>query len=109
MPVRPKVQPSPPPSPFVDSHGAAQFLCVAEQTIANWRLRGGGPPFSKIGAKILYDIADLVRFVAERKVKSTSEITYTGRRRGRPPRPGAAQPPERAEAAEKQSPTQNIA
>jgi hypothetical protein len=44
---RPKAQPSPPVTPFLDSSGAAQFLLAAPQTLANWRLKGEGPVFSK--------------------------------------------------------------
>jgi hypothetical protein len=79
MPVRPKTQPTPPPSPFVDTDGAASFLLAAPQTLANMRLTGEGPPFSKFGGKVLYHVDDLLEFVAERKVKSTSEVEYSGR------------------------------
>jgi hypothetical protein len=109
MGVRPKVQPSPPPSPFVDSHGAAQFLRLSEQTLANWRLRGNGPPFAKIGTKILYSVDDLLAYVAERKVRSTSEVEYCGKPRGRPPKAGKPAPDAREQPAPLASPASDIA
>jgi hypothetical protein len=90
MPVRPKVPPSPPAPLYTDPNGAAQFLLNSPQTLANWRLSGQGPPFSKVGNKILYAVADLIAFVAERKVNSTSEVEYFGKPRGRPPLKAAA-------------------
>jgi hypothetical protein len=85
MPVRPKIPTSPPPSPFVDSHGAATYLCISEQTLAAWRLKGLGPRFAKLNTKIVYRIDDLRAFATERTVTSTSQIAYHGRPRGRPP------------------------
>jgi hypothetical protein len=38
------------------------------------RLRGDGPAFLKIGGRIVYDTADLDRFMAERRRRSTSEL-----------------------------------
>jgi hypothetical protein len=73
--------------------------------LAVWRLNGTGPPFSKVGNKILYAVADLIAFVAERKVKSTSQLDYRGKQRGRPPKVGKPAAHERAQ----DQPTQDIA
>jgi hypothetical protein len=90
MARRPKTPPIKPESPYTDADGAAAFLLVAPQTLANWRITGEGPPFSKVGHRILYSIADLTAFVAERKVNSTSELEYRGKTRGRPPKAASA-------------------
>jgi hypothetical protein len=84
MTVRPKTKLIPPVSPYVDPDGAAQFLWVAPQTLANWRLSGGGPPFAKIRGTILYAVADLISFVESKKVQSTSAVEYRGPAGGRP-------------------------
>ena len=46
---------------------------ISTRTLANWRNLGNGPPFSKIGGKILYRLADLVAWEEKRTVQSTSE------------------------------------
>lgn len=44
---------------------AAQYLRVSEITL--WRLRKQGLPFHRIGAKLLYDQADLQTFMANQR------------------------------------------
>jgi hypothetical protein len=60
--------------------------------LAKLRTVGGGPPFSKLGGKVLYEIGDLKNWVAARKVKSTAQVAYTGRPRGRPRKSPPPQP-----------------
>lgn len=56
------------PSPMlVDRREAARLLGVSAGTIDNLRLRGELPSV-KIAARRLYDVADLRRFIDERKV-----------------------------------------
>jgi predicted DNA-binding transcriptional regulator AlpA len=53
---------------------AASYLGASESTLAKWRLRGDGPPYSKCGPRlIIYDIADIDAWIAGRKRSSTSE------------------------------------
>lgn len=53
---------------------AATFLGFSQSTLAKMRLRGDGPPYSKLGKRIVvYDLADLESWVAIRKRLSTSE------------------------------------
>ncbi len=60
----------PPVTPFlpmvVDRRQAAELLGVSPGTIDNLRLRGELPSV-KIGARRLYDVEDLRRFVEARK------------------------------------------
>jgi predicted DNA-binding transcriptional regulator AlpA len=52
---------------------AAEFLGVAVQTLARWRIEGIGPYFVKLGARLVaYPEDELHAFVAERR-RSTSE------------------------------------
>ncbi|WP_354023736.1 helix-turn-helix transcriptional regulator [Conyzicola nivalis] len=53
------------------SLAAAAYIGVAQQTLANWRVRGEGPPYAKLGrsrTRIVYRIADLDRYLADHMV-----------------------------------------
>ncbi len=51
---------------LVDRREAARVLSVSPGTIDNLRTRGELPSV-KIGARRLYDVADLIRLIADRK------------------------------------------
>lgn len=46
---------------------AALFLGIAEGTLRYWRSAGQGPPSFAIGRRVMYDRAELERWVAEQK------------------------------------------
>ena len=52
---------------------AARFLRLQKQTLEAWRLRGTGPPFVKLGRRVVYRREALERFMAERERRSTSD------------------------------------
>ena len=52
---------------------AARYLGVSGSFLAKKRCTGGGPPFCKIGRRVLYDIADLQEFAEQAKRRSTSD------------------------------------
>lgn len=52
---------------------AAEYLNVATQTLAVWRLRGTGPAFVKIGRKVNYERSVLEAFKFARTYVSTAE------------------------------------
>ena len=52
---------------------AAAHLGTGVGTLNKLRTYGGGPPYAKLGAVVVYDPADLNAWAAERKVRSTSE------------------------------------
>ncbi|MEO5951569.1 MAG: helix-turn-helix domain-containing protein [Chloroflexia bacterium] len=53
---------------------AAAYLGIAGSTLAKMRLRGDGPPYSKIGPRaIVYLKDDLDHYFRERQRRSTSE------------------------------------
>ena len=55
---------------------AAPLLGLSQSTLAKMRLRGDGPPYSKLGKRIVvYELSDLERWVAERKRTSTSDMS----------------------------------
>ena len=67
--------------PLLDTFQAADQTKLARATLAKLRVNGGGPPFVKIGAKVLYDGNYLEAWIAAQgKRRSTSD----GPRQGAP-------------------------
>jgi hypothetical protein len=52
---------------------AARHLGLAPATLAKMRCVGGSPTFLRLGRKIVYVRADLDAWLAERRVRHTSE------------------------------------
>jgi len=52
---------------------AAIFLGVSVRTLQAWRIRGGGPPYVKIGRAVRYQRRALVTFQEQHTVASTTE------------------------------------
>ena len=49
---------------------ASEFLApVSVRTLQDWRLRGCGPSYTRIGRRIAYDVADLQAFKAAGRVE----------------------------------------
>ena len=46
---------------------------IATRTLANWRSAGIGPPFTKVGGRILYPVSDILEWERKRTVQSTSQ------------------------------------
>jgi len=63
---------------FLDTRAAAGVLGIPVSTLTTWRVRGGGPPFRKIGGAgrlIRYSLADLLAFAEARPaMRSTSDV-----------------------------------
>lgn len=57
------VQGKPLPSANLVTKAAARFLGVSHRTLEDWRLRGGGPRFIKLGRRVVYTMSDLLEFV----------------------------------------------
>lgn len=54
---------------------AAKYLGMSASTLAKMRVRGDGPPYSKVGPRIVvYDVDDIEQWLDARKVNSTSEV-----------------------------------
>lgn len=51
---------------------AARYLGVASKTLEIWRIKGGGPAFVKMGARVSYRQSDLDQYIAERVCTSTA-------------------------------------
>lgn len=55
------------------SKDAACFIALSESTLAKMRLTGGGPPYIKTKRRVFYLRSDLMEWLQERRVTSTSE------------------------------------
>jgi len=64
---------------LLDTLEASHRLRVARQTLAKWRLEGSGPPFIRVGRKILYREQDISAWLDSRTVRSTTEADRRGR------------------------------
>lgn len=47
---------------------AAKVLAVTPAALKAWRVRGGGPPYLKVGQAVRYDADDLRTWLASRRV-----------------------------------------
>lgn len=56
---------------------AASAMGVAPSTLAKFRVFGGGPPYIKIGRRVVYDRVDLETWLSCRKRRSTTEPVPT--------------------------------
>jgi len=53
---------------FVNAAEASTIVGYKPQTLANWRFRGVGPPYTKRGNSIRYKISDLLDFMDSGRV-----------------------------------------
>ena len=61
-------------SKFLRTPEAAAYIGLSLSTLAKMRLRGDSPPYIKAGPRIVvYDVADLDKWLGERKRTSTSQ------------------------------------
>ena len=60
---------------------ASEKLCVATQTLRNWRHLGKGPSYIKMGYAVRYSLSDLVQYIESKKIipekGCSTEITCT--------------------------------
>jgi phage terminase Nu1 subunit (DNA packaging protein) len=47
---------------------------IPVRCLQNWRVRGGGPPFYKVGRLVRYDLDEVIAWVKARRVTSTTEV-----------------------------------
>ncbi len=53
----------------------AERIHIDEKTLANWRSAGRGPPYFKIGMRVLYDETDVAQWIETRRVNTTPRPT----------------------------------
>lgn len=57
---------------LLNTREAAYWTGLSRSSIEKLRLRGDGPPFIKLGSRVLYDPADLAAWTASCRCTSTS-------------------------------------
>ncbi len=60
-------------SPFVTTREAATYLRLRPATLERWRSVGGGPPFRKLGGRVVYALEELDAFADAGRRASTSD------------------------------------
>lgn len=59
-----------PPKAYLSTKEAAAYTGISTGSLEEWRMRqNGGPAYSKLAQKVVYAVADLDRFMAERRVE----------------------------------------
>jgi hypothetical protein len=61
----------------IDAAAAAGLMGLAPSTLAKMRCFGGGPPFLKLGRKVVYRRADLADWLNARRVANTCEAALS--------------------------------
>ena len=57
----------------LDTGDAAQVLNCAPATLAKKRVKGGGPKYVKVGARVIYMPSDLREYIEANRRASTSQ------------------------------------
>ncbi len=70
------------PKQKLNTAEAAAFFGVRPNTLEIWRCRKKGPKYSKIGSKVMYDIADLEDYFATQGVHTIDTAPQLRRNRG---------------------------
>ena len=58
---------------YLATKEAAEFLSVSPRTLEDWRVRGGGPPFKRMGRLVRYSRSELVQFVESGTCANTGQ------------------------------------
>lgn len=66
-----------PPNALLDVEQAALLLGLGRRTLENWRCRGEGPPFLKIGRTVRYAPSDLAHWLESRRCHNTGQAQVT--------------------------------
>lgn len=52
----------------------ADIICYSQRALQNWRVRGGGPAYVKVGGRsVRYQRRDVLAWIEERKRKHSSQ------------------------------------
>ena len=57
---------------------AARVVGLSQSTLAKLRLSGDGPPYCKLGRRVLYRPQDLETWLTQHRRQSTSELASHG-------------------------------
>ena len=68
------VRESKPTRALLDTPRAAKMLGMSSRTLEKWRGLGTGPPYLKLGRRVLYSTTELETWLKSRRRQSTSEL-----------------------------------
>ncbi|WP_164699934.1 helix-turn-helix domain-containing protein [Modestobacter sp. KNN46-3] len=63
---------------WLSSDAAAAYLFTPEVTLRTWRARLIGPPFHRVGHRVMYSRRDLDVFVAAGRVQTSGVVSLSG-------------------------------
>ncbi|MCA9564820.1 MAG: helix-turn-helix domain-containing protein [Myxococcales bacterium] len=55
---------------LVDTDRAAELMTLSPSTLTRWRGKGKGPPFVRLGSRVMYRVSDLEDWIATRLIRS---------------------------------------
>lgn len=58
---------------WAGTQATAEHINVSESHLNNMRVRGDGPPFVKMGRKVLYDLNEVDAWLCQKRRRSTTE------------------------------------
>ena len=61
------------PDQLMTEKDVASLICISPRALQNWRLRGGGPEYIKIGRSVRYQRSDVMQFIDERKKRHSTQ------------------------------------
>ena len=61
------------PEQLLTEKEVAGLICITPRALQNWRLRGGGPEYIKIGRSVRYQRGDVMRYIDERRRKHSAQ------------------------------------
>ncbi len=50
-------------SPYMEASEVAELMKRPESTLSYWRHRGEGPPYAKVGRRVMYRRADVIAWL----------------------------------------------
>lgn len=59
-----------PPKEYLSVEEASDFVGVSKVLLDEWRSKGGGPAYHKIGRRVLYSVSDLRAFASASRVEA---------------------------------------
>lgn len=59
---------------FLRADATARFLGIDKVTMAEWRSKGVGPRYRKIGNRVVYSVDDLVSFVEQHPLQGSGTL-----------------------------------
>jgi len=62
------------PETFLDTPGLADLFRVTTRTVEGWRTTGFGPPYLKLGRRVLYPLSRSLAWAETRLRTSTSQV-----------------------------------